>query len=343
MPGADLPPHVQVLDQEAGGDHPDAVVHPAPLRSWRIPASTIGYPVRARAPRPDRVLRLVVGQPGHPVEVVPGRGGVGEEHVGVELAPGQLGLEGGRPGAPLRCGLGEQLARVQDAVLQEGREPRGPVGPGVVAQVVVRIDVAVQEGAEPSPRSVLAGRRHGVGCLAQCRVEHRLHPLVVLGLHPPDVAWGGQRIVPAVAAPGLAVGREHLVGVAGTVHHRAGSDGVRRAGGDALDVVRECLDDGPVAGPPVGSEVVGHVDLVGPDTFGHQRHHRRRPADADAQPAAHRIVERPERGREPGTTHGPGTAPQRGIQHEQPEHRLRARPPGAGQGGRAAAGPGGTT
>ena len=66
-----------------------------------------------------------------------------------------------------------------------------------------------------------------------------------------------------MAAPGPAVRREHLVGVARAVRDGARRDGVRRAGGHPLDVARQRLDHGPVARPSVGREVVGDVHLLG--------------------------------------------------------------------------------
>ena len=49
VPGAPRPVQVQVLDEEARDDHAHPVVHPGLSRSWRIPASTIGKPVRPSA------------------------------------------------------------------------------------------------------------------------------------------------------------------------------------------------------------------------------------------------------------------------------------------------------
>ena len=69
-------------------------IHPV-ASSWRIPASMIGKPVRARRPTLRTVRRAAASVSTgiasiRAVEVLPGRLGAAEQHVGVELAPRQL-------------------------------------------------------------------------------------------------------------------------------------------------------------------------------------------------------------------------------------------------------------
>ena len=100
---------VQVLDQEAGrrSSAPGCASSPRPS-SWRIPASTIGKPVRPSLPgaRQRSAARAVVVAPSAAAPARRSRqaeSGPVPEHVGVELAPGQLvGERGARPPAPAR-------------------------------------------------------------------------------------------------------------------------------------------------------------------------------------------------------------------------------------------------
>ncbi len=71
---ADRPPHVQVLGEEAGGDHPDPVVHPALVRQLAHPGVDDREAGGPGAPGLDRVVRLVVphARQGR-LEVGPGR------------------------------------------------------------------------------------------------------------------------------------------------------------------------------------------------------------------------------------------------------------------------------
>ena len=122
--GAALPAHVQVLDQERRDDHAHPVVHPAEraqLAHAGVDERVAGPPGRPGRERGVAVVPRVVGHDGpqRPVR----RAGVVPEHVGVELAPRELGAE--RRDVERRGGeVGEQRPRVQLAVLQRDREHR---------------------------------------------------------------------------------------------------------------------------------------------------------------------------------------------------------------------------
>ena len=119
MPLAAAPVDVQVLDEEAGGDQPRAVVHPA----RRAELAHAGVDDRiARAALAPGVEVLVVAVPVDRVELaavgVVGVARVVQEHVGVEVAPRELArvrvvaagllLELARETAP-KCRYGESI------------------------------------------------------------------------------------------------------------------------------------------------------------------------------------------------------------------------------------------
>ena len=60
MTGAGGPPGVQVLGQEAGGDHPDPVVHPPLVQQLPHPGVDDRVAGPARAPRREAVTGVVV-------------------------------------------------------------------------------------------------------------------------------------------------------------------------------------------------------------------------------------------------------------------------------------------
>ena len=88
-------------------------IHPCPS-SWRIPASTIGYPVRPAFHRLDGVRRLVVAHARElGPQVLPRAARGVPEHVGVELAPCQLVLVRRHALPALPGEVGEEGPRVQ--------------------------------------------------------------------------------------------------------------------------------------------------------------------------------------------------------------------------------------
>ena len=214
MPGAVRPPDVQVLDQEAGRRSSAPGCASSPRRSsWRIPASTNGNPVRPSLPRLEQ-LGVSAGSSYAIVrelrpQVAPGRVGPVPEHVGVELAPGQLGRERGRPWPRVRVRrqVGQQRARVDLADLQVRREPggAGQVGPVAAARRSRSMPSsrnACQRRARPA--SPAAGRSgtpsptSGRSSESTRRAQRRSR-------------GDGGRARPAVRAPGAGEGGEHLV------------------------------------------------------------------------------------------------------------------------------------
>ena len=140
VPRAVRPPDVQVLDQEAGHDHPHPVVDPAlgqQLAHAGVDEREAGAPLLPRLEQ-LRVLRRVVvrHRPELLLEVAPRRVGPVPQHVGVELAPGQLGRRtssgpcrgsrGARRGRPAGCGGG---SRRTSGTPTAGRCRTGPAGP----------------------------------------------------------------------------------------------------------------------------------------------------------------------------------------------------------------------
>ena len=222
----------------------------------------------ALAPRVDEPVGLGAGVVGQPrqlgPQVVPRRVGVVPEHVGVELAPDQLGDEGARRlRAPrrVRRDVGEHRARVDLAVLQRRRQPARRVEVGSVAFLVVCRQPVVEEAVPPLERGGLAGLQ--VGCAsgrASLRTSSRSHGMRFGRL-------GRRR--PPVLVPRLGEGGEDLVRRARLVDDATRSDGIRRAGGDELaSVVGQCLLDGLVAAAAVGRRLAGDVHLLRADLRG---------------------------------------------------------------------------
>ena len=193
------------------------------------------------------------------------------QHVGVEVAPRQLG------GVRRRVGdLGEERARVEHPEVEVGREPRGAVVVGAVALVPVVAQAVVAEGPPAAPGGVLAG----AGQLER-RLGHRLLQQVqccLVGVGRLEVGGAGRAggLGPAVLAPGAGEGAEHLVGPAAAVADQPRPHGVRRPGRDELDL----LGHGLVAAPAVRRRLGGDVH---PPAVGHLRHDLAGVAVADGQ------------------------------------------------------------
>ena len=136
-------------------------------RSCRIPASTIGKPVRpARQASNARSRRRALGQRQRvegPVVVAPGRVRALVQDVGVELAPGELAAVGVGRRRPPRGQVGEHRARVDRPVLEVHRHPGGALAcPGGSRSVAV-VARPRRPGTPPTARArpVLAGLGQG--------------------------------------------------------------------------------------------------------------------------------------------------------------------------------------
>ena len=263
------------------------------------------------------------------LEVAPGGVGPVPEHVGVELAPGQLGRERGRalgPRVRQRRQVGQQGARVDLAVLQRRREHRGAGQVRPVTALGVVLDALVEERVPALERGRLAGGRqvgHAVAGLGQ-----------VLGVHPADpaqVARDGGRTGPAVRAPGAGERGEHLVRRAAAGGQRARAHGVRRAGGlqrDALAAQR--LADPLVAAPAERRGLGADVDAGRADLAGQPGQHLGRVPCRMTSAPSYCSDRAAQGGGEPGPPRRTGRRPERGVEDEERQDR----PAGGGLVGR---------
>jgi len=300
----DGPPHVEVLGEEARGDHPDAVVHPALLEELAhagVDDRVAGAPLAPGVDEPVGLGAGVVGQLRELApQVVPGRVGLVPEDVGVELAPDQLGDVGVRrlrPPGRVRGDVGEDGARVDLAVLQRRRQPARRVEVGSVALLVVCRQPVVQERLPPLERGRLPGLE-ARGCVGDRVAVHVV-------AQPRDPLGSRRGCGSAVLVPRLGEGREDLVGRAGLVDDATRPHGIRRPGGDELAaVVGQRLLDRLVAAPAVGRRLARDVHLLGADL-------PREPGDdvdgvaaADHEGAASGLRQRGDRGEQPSGARG---------------------------------------
>ena len=326
MAGAPGPVEVQVLHQEAGDEHPHAVVHPSfgdqlphPCVDDRVTGAALAPGVEPRGGAPAVDLDAC-----HPRgEGLASRLRPVVQDVGVELAPAQLGAEralgGGRPE------LVQQLARMEAAPLEVGRQPRGGVGPGIVPLLVVAIQVGV-----PEPSSgALGGRltrfgQAGVGC------GHQGEPVGGHPRRPRHRGRGRTRAGPAVGGPHLRVRREHLVRLAGSAPHRAWVDGVGRSHATERATSR-CQRglDGAISRRAVGREVGGHEHLRRAHLLGERWQHAHGVPRTDDQVAAAVSVKGPEATDEEGPPVVARWVPQALVQAEDRHDRAPA-PRGVG-------------
>ena len=147
------------------------------------------------------------------------------QHVGVELAPGQLGDELLGARAPVPGEVGEQSPRVDAPPPQRRRQLAGAVQVGAIALGGVALQAVVEEGRPPRQRGRLTRRLwNGIG-LRPGRQFLRPHT-------PGEPDAGGVRLWrrPAVLAPGAQERGEHAVGRAHLSPDAARCDRVRRVG-----------------------------------------------------------------------------------------------------------------
>ena len=332
MPGADRPPHVQVLGEEAGGDHPHPVVHPALAQQLAHRRVDDGVAGASLAPGLDGLAAVVVVHPRQRgAQVVPRRLRVVPQDVGVELAPGQLGREpvGSLAEVPAAVReVGQEGAGVHGPDLEVRRQPRHPVevGPVAVGAVVGQRTVAEVGPPLEGGRLARGGQSRQAFCLAGVLegVEGRLvgpHLRQAQGLRLRG------RSGPAVLAPRLREGREDLVLRARAVAHRTRPHGIRGAGLDPGDAgLAERCRHGAVAASPRGRGLAGDVDGTCAQLRGQCRDHLHRVTLPHAEPPFVCRVGGLEALGQPGTAGVAGALPQRGVEHEDDGHLAR---PGA--------------
>ena len=221
--GAVLPLDVQVLDQEARHDHPHPVVHP-PGRAELAHARRRRSGSRCGPPATPSscVARLVVR---HPLELraqVVARGlGLVEQHVGVELPPGELlavrrrALAGaGRAGRRASCAGG---SRPTSGAPTCARWRRGRAGRGRGRSPSSLLARSTPASAAARPPRRPSGRLEPVGerLVGQRRRSRRRSQVT-----GPRSAG---RLAPAVLGPGLENGVKTWYGVPSSLVTRPGA------------------------------------------------------------------------------------------------------------------------
>ncbi len=296
--GPPLPREMEVLDQEARDDHPDAVVHPAGRQELTHPgvddseARLTGAPLRELGVGRRVGVEFDVVQFG--VQVLPRGVRLVEEHVGVEVSPRQLTGEHGVPALPRARGVevGEQRAGVDGSPLQVRRQLARPPQRRAITQVVVGVDagthraVGSTRGVEESPPPVERGRLAGVG-----EVALRVRPVGQAvgfdaggaGTGPLHVAAGCVvRAFPPGSTPHLGERGEHGVGITVTFSNPARIDGVGRPDATELSaVLGERFGDRGITRPSVGCVVAAHDDRARIELVGERRDHLGRVTVAD--------------------------------------------------------------
>ena len=179
-------------------------------RSWRMPASTSGKPVRPSVHASNAsssslpLERSAVARLELLVRVV----GVMEQQLLVEVAPAELAAKRLRALAARQPLL--QLARRDAAEAQVGREPRGAVAPervvvvGVVAHAVARGSATSARGRRPRPRA--SARRPPARGRASRATGIR--PLARPGRQRRQLARRRPHLAPGLLGPAPVVGRE---------------------------------------------------------------------------------------------------------------------------------------
>jgi hypothetical protein len=296
-------------------------VHPArgpQLAHPRVDDREAGAPL---LPGGQSVRGVVVPHPGElRPEVLPRGFRAREQHVGVELPPGQLLAVRRRALAAVARQVGQHRARVDLAPLEVDRHPRGPVDAGPVAGLGVVAHPVVQELPPAAEGRGLAGLGQldavGEGRVGEVGGPRQAQPGVTGGR--------SDRRPPAVVGPRLRERREDLVRRARAAPHPPGRDGVRRPGPGQLD---PRIGQGPlhlqVPTAAVGAVVGGDVDPRRADLPRRQHH----PADGvapDDRKAAAALpqarVEGAQRGGEVGAADRSGGSPQCRVEHEEGEH-----------------------
>ena len=326
VPGAVPPPHVQVLDQEAGHDHPDPVVHPAGGAQLAHPGVDDGEPGAALRPR-----RRTAGRgrrSASPATRDAGRGGrsraggaARRRRTPARRAPcgrWRRPSTAGRPGRPASCAGG---SRPSAGRWTSRWRRRGQDGPGrrrsrrsgrsrKSAQAVRAAPSPAVGRASPSGRSTCGTSSPGEGVPARPRRRPGGPP-------------------PAVVGPGLLEGRVDLVRRAVRLQHPARRDGVRRPQPLERHAARSArrLLDPFVALAAVGAEVGGDVHGGRAGLCDHCRDDLDGVARPHHQPAVQRLVEGSQRGGQVAPPGRAGAAPQQRVEDEERHRRA------GGQGG----------
>jgi hypothetical protein len=176
-------------------------VHPALSVQLAHRGVDHGVAGAALLPGGERLVVVLPLERVHPLLVgAVGVARVVEEHVGIEVAPGQLADEG------LRVGLALELTRADAAEVQVGRELRGAAGQQVVPLLVV-VETVAHEGVHAGAGGLLSGRADrvleralGVRELADADVRRKA-----------DRTWRAVDLAPRQLAPGAPEGREDRV------------------------------------------------------------------------------------------------------------------------------------
>ena len=295
-------------------------IHPS-ARSWRMPASTNGYPVR---PSHQAANRRSASAPSSCTIASKRRSsdlradaGFGGEDVGVELPPRQLGAE--HRMARVVGQLGQQGAGVDLAPSQVGGEPAGRGEVRAVAVGPVPVEGAGTAELLPSGQRCALAR---LGQLDAGEVGLR-GPRVVVDRRPPQRLVG--RIVgrwaPAVRQPRPVERREDAVPRAVILADASGGHGVgglgphQQAPGSA-----QRGPDGVVPGRSVRAEVRADVHLGRPCRGRDRGDDRGRVPRAQQQGAPEALAKGGQRPQQPGLPDRPGRTPQRVVEHEQRHH-----------------------
>ncbi len=259
---AEPPVDQQVLGQERGRHHAQAVVHIAGLVELahrgidqRVAGTRLAPRLemaRRIGPRQRVVLRLE-GMPGSDVGAVP-------QHLMIEIAPDQFGQPGLRTAPALLPGRGGKLADGDGAEAQVHRQKRRPLDGGEIARFLIAVD-APEKIVEQAGAARHAGGQLEPGWTGG-RKPHRLQ--VGDGTRPrrqpPGVdsdRIGLQGMRRQRLQPGVLVGREHAEGRSRRGKHFLTLENHRVLvvmDGDALGV--QCSFDGSVARQRGGVVVV---------------------------------------------------------------------------------------
>ena len=274
-PGAPGPVEMEVLDEEAGDDHPHPVVH-EPLGDELAHAGVddrnagaAGAPCGESLICVRATVELDTGE--SLVERRPRRRRPGMQHVRVEVTPGEL------LGERLMSVVGEvesaeQLPRVQTAELEVWPEPAGRVCSGQVAVLVVLPNAMTQESIDGVMGGLLTRRRAPDGgrrcpCVGDPIAPHAAHGC--------DQRRTSQRRGGVEPAPATPVRGEHLVWLARRSAQRAKGHHVGLVDDDRLDLFAKRVVDFGVSTPPGRPSVGGAVqagDAVAVDEIGERRH-----------------------------------------------------------------------
>ncbi len=255
-------------------------------------------------PARQPVLCVGAGVPLHPVhrriDRSAGRVGVVEQHIRVELPPGQLSPKARRAfAAPIRQ-AGQQGPRVDCSPLEIRRHPTGPIEIRTITVGGVIVEIPLQESTPGGLRSAFTGVRQR---RARLPGEHFGRLPVLAGqagrVDPADAGPGSGRRAPAVRGPGAEERRENRVPAAIGLADAPRSHRVRRTCCHQADlVVEQGVVHGVVAPAAIGSEIRSDMHLGRLDRSGQLWHDAVRPAVHDQQTAAERVVQSGERRRQ---------------------------------------------